>query len=655
VRGQRLTAASRASAHIAAILIAAAGASDAHPRMLLTSDAPLVAGGPATLRFRIEDPGAELAAGDTLEIRFPTCAPWPFTAWAAPQIDDPAAPGYVTVRGPARVDAVSSSPVAICRGMTLKLVTRHPKVIRVVASAPLPAGEAVEVIYGDPTNAGGVGRAQRFPEIAAQWKPALRKVAAAGDSPAGEISLPPLTLEVGRAAPLRLVLSGAPQAFAGDSFEVRAAALDTLGFPAASFPDGVELRAVHESGKVAGPWTPREPGADPCVRAARVALDPPGIWWLEASLPAASGEGAAPAPWALPIRIDAADSRAASPRRLAFGDLHWHSNRSDGSRSIREGYAYARDVVGLDFTAASEHDLHHTHECIEDEEWSDIEALANEMESRGKFAALPAWEYTSNAGHWVVLLRGAAGAYRPVSHFPEPEDLWGALVPGEAITIMAHPAGGSFVPHMITRVLDARFARASEIYSLHGCAESPVCPHRAGREGRVLERADPQSTVQEALARGNTLAFVASTDNHTATPGNPVRHTRRDIVAGAGLCAAWVDSLTREGVFDAIHRGDVYATTGPRIRVEAALDGAQLTGLVAAAGELESVEVIGVRRGGEVPFPTIHSAPARGRLARIQWTLPDSLRERLDSVYLRVAQKDEEMAWSSPIPIPKNP
>ncbi len=647
---------------LAAAILAVASAgegSDAHPKISLTSDARVVAGGPATLRFRVEDPVAELAAGDTIEIRFPTCAPWPFTAWANPQVDHASEPGYVTVRGPARVEIADFPSVPVCRGIPVRLVSKHPKVLRVVVKAPLQKSDAIEVAYGDPgIDPGGIARAQRFPENAAPWTVFLRK-AGAGREPTVEdaVALPALALEVHRAAPRRLHLSGPSQARSNEAFEVRFAALDTLGFAALPFPEGVSLHAVHESGRKAGPaGAPSEGGADPSVRTAPIRLDEPGIWWIEASHePEGSGSSELSIPWALPIRIDDAEAGAGTHRRLVFGDLHWHSNRSDGSRSLREGYAYGRDVVGLDFAGATDHDIHYIYDCVEDEEWGDIESIAAEMESPGRFAALLGWEYTASAGHWVVLFRGSTGSYRPAARFPTPEDLWSALVPGEAVTIMAHPAGGAIVPHTSTDAFDARFVRASEIFSLHGCAESPQSPHRAGRQDRAVEETKTRNTVQDLLARGNSFAFVAATDNHTATPGNPVRHTRRDIVASSGLCAAWVDSLARENVFDAIVRGDVYATTGPRIRIEAKLAGAVLTGLVAAARDLEMVEVVGVRRGEEIPFPAIHSIPVQGRLARFQWTLSDSLRDRLDSIYLRVVQTDQEMAWSSPIAIPRDP
>ncbi len=641
------------AALVAATLLASpALASEIAPRVSIASDAPLVAGGPATLRLRIEAPPSALAAGDTIEIRFPTCAPWARTRWTTPQLSDPGKPGFVTVHGNARVEiALESSEAAKLRADITG--PTYPQAIRILLDGEPTAASPVVVVYGEP-GASGAGRAiaQLFPEEAAEWRPVLRSRANGRSTPEGA-ELPAMALPVGRAAFRRLHLSGASQTRVGDSFEVRAAALDSLGFPAASFPEDARLRAMHESGKELAAQSLGAAAKDACARTASFRFEEAGVVWIEA-IHEGTGSPAWSAPWALPVRVEesvpAAPADRAPERRLVFGDLHWHTELSDGSRSPREGYAYARDVVGLDFTAATDHDVHLGFPSLDEKEWSTVEDLAREMEEPGRFAALPGYEYTAGVGHLVVLHRNARGPYRRLPDYLAPALLWDALVPGETITILAHPAGGGLVPFVNLDVLDSRFVLASEIFSSHGCAESPDAQHLPQRRGGQGEGARVRGTVQEFLARGNRFAFLASTDNHTATPGNPIRHTRREITAGTGLTGAWVDVLSREGVFDAIAAGRVYATTGPRIHIEASVDGGEIVGLVAGSAPLASVEIVGVRTGAEFPFPVVDSIPVEGRLARFRRELPASF----DEVYLRVTQSDSEMAWSSPFWISKN-
>jgi hypothetical protein len=372
-----------------------------------------------------------------------------------------------------------------------------------------------------------------------------------------------------------------------------------------------------------------------------------GAWWIRAE---SSGASSLRSIWDLPIVV----AHSGGPQ-LFWGDLHWHTNVTDGSRSPREGYHYARHVAGLDFTACLDHDFTRFHGCLDAESWRDQVHLARETHDPPAFVTLVGYEWTWGGGDRSVYFRGDDGVFLPVTSYPTPEALWAALPEGQAITVPHHPVGGRLAPPVDWDHHDARFQKSVEIYSMHGDAEKEETPlgakPREGRDQRLVER---KGNVQRALARGIDFGFIASSDHHLAAPGSPVRVGNLAIPAGPGLCGAWLPENSREAVFDAIADGRTYGTTGPRIRIELtpAWDESgrlqAVDGFVVGSAELEEVAWVGVHDTETGKMPELGKVATSGRVARFHWTPPAESSD-LRSVYLRVVQKDQNRGWASPI------
>lgn len=73
-----------------------------------------------------------------------------------------------------------------------------------------------------------------------------------------------------------------------------------------------------------------------------------------------------------------------------FGNLHSHTNLSDGERTPEEAFLYARDTGKLDFMAITDH-----LEQIDPIEWYNLIVTAGEMTSNGSFVALYGYEWGS--------------------------------------------------------------------------------------------------------------------------------------------------------------------------------------------------------------------------------------------------------------------
>jgi hypothetical protein len=330
--------------------------------------APIVADGPATLAFRFEATGAGLAKGDTLEIRscsaLHTKRRWPDLSLDGEQPGRTVGAERWTRHGPFPLDPTPRSPCS--RIDTPRSHRGSPKA--------LARQRRRVVTYGDPGPDGrGAAIAQAFPE---EDVPFRFRVRPHSGGPPLDVPRQGPPLSVGRRACERLHLSGPSEARRGKQMTFLVAALDKFGFPGSDFPSSVRLVATHESGAKAGPFPADREARDPCTRRAEVTLNRDGVWWLSAE---ASGKDA---PWELPVLVG-----SSGPLTLVFGDLHWHTNRSDGSRSPQEGYRYARDVVGLDFTSKTDHDVHYTYPCLTDATGG-IEGPGRNLTIR-RFAVLP--------------------------------------------------------------------------------------------------------------------------------------------------------------------------------------------------------------------------------------------------------------------------
>ena len=366
--------------------------------------------------------------------------------------------------------------------------------------------------------------------------------------------------------------------------------------------------------------------------------------------------------------------------KLYFGDIHIHSRWSvDGRGDPDYNYIYARDAMNLDFACLTEHDP-------TDKMWEKIKAKARDFYQPGRFATMAAYEWTGHElheGHKNVYYRDVEGPVfrsnwlweakqkgrlksEQLKYVGPPQttsaaDLWAKLRKSgkTAFTVPHHPASALFpVPW---EHYDSEFQRCVEIYSSWGCSEYPGSPRQI-MNSKMLRGPAPGHFVQDALALGQRVGFVGASDSHSGRPGYPghwEEYADSDYSEWApelytgGFTGIYAEECSREAIFDAIQSRRCYATTGKRIVLHFKMNDHWM------GEEVESddaphffIKVIGTAPLDSVTLVKngLDYMQREGSGSELEFEYGKTERPRnTDYYYVRVIQKDGEMAWASPI------
>jgi hypothetical protein len=227
------------------------------------------------------------------------------------------------------------------------------------------------------------------------------------------------TIDVLAGEPARLVLTLPTTARPGERVRLSIAALDSRGNRGVALKEEIEL---HSAGDLGLPekLTLSEGG----VLSLDVSPASDGVYRILASTP--SGLAAESNPLVV---------RDGIPRVL-WGDLHGHTQLSDGTGTPEDYFAYARDVAALDVIALTDHD-HWGMRFLDGNPglWKTIEGAALRFDEPGRFVALVGFEWTSWLhGHRHVLpFDGGTGILSSLDpRYEDPALLWKALEGGRS-------------------------------------------------------------------------------------------------------------------------------------------------------------------------------------------------------------------------------
>jgi hypothetical protein len=295
--------------------------------------------------------------------------------------------------------------------------------------------------------------------------------------------------------------------------------------------------------------------------------------------------------------------------RFWRGNLHCHSDRSDGMRTPREVVAAYRDA-GYDFIALSDH-------FEEQYGWhiTDTRDLRADDFTTLVGAELSSGPWSDRTTYWVAAMGLPVDFDTPP--IGDPAETIGWAHDAGAFVVLLHPGLNNLPLGVVDRLPAFEAVDAVEIYNHNTFRSQP-------------DRADGAYMVDGLLERGRRMSITAGDDAHFEYPGDRF----------GGWVEVWAESLEPAALLAGLKSGSYYATQGPEIR-RLDRDGEQLqvatspahTIALGGAGDrwLDATTVLD-KNGGLVSDATFDLSAFRESYCRVT-----------------VVDTDGRRAWSNPI------
>ena len=335
-----------------------------------------------------------------------------------------------------------------------------------------------------------------------------------------------------------------------------------------------------------------------------------------------------------------------------WGDMHGHTNISDGKGSLDDYFRYARDMARLDFVVVSNHDFGNAAPWkMPKQMWTLTQDKADQYTVNGRFVAIAGYEWTSQAKYWTPaepLFKGPVKYYnhKNVYFLSRVDYLFSAKDPAYnspnllAQAVLKH---GGLIHNSHPFGDESR-----DQWDYDRALESVIVNSEMGpdvmRYGGKEYKPGWESRVRDFLNSGRKTGFVAGTDTHEGKPA-----ARTAVLAG---------ELTHPAIFEALRHRRNYAVTNARIVLDFNINGhfmgekIQIEGkprIVADVHGTDKIQEVAVVRDGAV-IRTLNP-----KAQRLRFEYVDNGFAGNSYYYLRVIQADKDehgnpsRAWSSPI------
>jgi hypothetical protein len=327
--------------------------------------------------------------------------------------------------------------------------------------------------------------------------------------------------------------------------------------------------------------------------------------------------------------------------RIFWGDLHGHTEISDGQKIAKEYYAFGRDVAGLDVCALTDHGYR---------DWQQTQEMVKAFYAPHKFVTILALEGGAGADHMNYYFKNDDAAHLK-KWASTIEECYTNILKQYNVEQKEVIAGA---PHFTMnhgsdkhpfKSWDERVYRFVEIYSGFGTNEY------LGNPRPVPGAKQEFKFTQAGLAMGRKFGFIGCSDTHASNPGRTIWGHYP-----GGLTAFLAPELTREAIWNSLYDRHVYATSLDRIYIEFEVAGHMMGSTVKTSGPCKvKYYVLGKTDNLEVSLVYNNKEIRKDVTANGSVDVSTSIAAEQDNnfLYIRVVQDNGERAWSSPIWIEK--
>jgi hypothetical protein len=334
---------------------------------------------------------------------------------------------------------------------------------------------------------------------------------------------------------------------------------------------------------------------------------------------------------------------------LYFGEIHGHSNVSDGTFGMQDYFDYGKNIGMLDFCALSDHDWEIVEHSRNKENGSlkALGELTGKLNIDNEFVTICGYEWMGEGGHINAyylkdkdnpVYVGSISLLGNGDLYPKMEEFIKQYEGRDDVLIIPHFSHG-----FEYKYYDKRLQPVAEIYSQWGCSEDKSATNNT--KGAI-----------QFLADGLRFGFISGADSHHGMPGQTGFCSKYSMLDHReGLTGAYSESLTRQDIFKSFKIRKTYATTGERILLNFKLNGFAMGSeislketdkieasiMIGGTRQIDKVEIIS---GGKIIWENCNYGKM---IADFKVDLPRH-RNKNEYYYLKVTQSDKNIAWSSP-------